>query len=391
MLLYLFLEEGYGQTTFTYNHTMLKPVLEIKYRDLYDNLPCGCITVNPEGTVVGVNKAFSKITGYQRDEVVEKMKFKDFLTSGGNLFLESQIKPRLHLYGQAEEIKIEILNKENKKIPALLNSVQERDHTGADLYTQHAIVDISQRNLYEKELLHAKRNAEELSQKLAKTNNELNQFASTVAHDIQSPLNNVIGLVNMIKKTYSSNMDRTAFQFINYIEKSSEKMRQQIVDLLKLSLNGRSIEDMELVNLNNTLDLAKSNLYNLINQNNATIKVPQPLPNLLGFAPDILSLFQNLILNAIQYRKPNVDPIIEIFWTEEEKHFLFHIKDNGIGIDKQYHTQIFKEYFTLTGKKGERVGLGLSKSKTIVENHKGSIEVFSVPAEGCTISFKLEK
>jgi len=274
---------------------MLKPVLEIKYRELYDNLPCGCITVNPEGTVVGVNKAFSKITGYQRDEVVEKMKFKDFLTSGGNLFLESQIKPRLHLYGQAEEIKIEILNKENKKIPALLNSVQERDQSGADLYTQHAIVDISQRNLYEKELLYSKRNAEELSQKLIKTNNELNQFATTVAHDIQSPLNNVIGLVSMIKETYASDMDRTAFQFIDYIEKSSVKMRQQIVDLLKLSLNGRSIEDMELVNLNNLLDLAKSNLSDIIKNNNASIITKEPLPKILGFTPDLLSLFQNLI------------------------------------------------------------------------------------------------
>lgn len=370
---------------------MLKPDLNIKYRDLYDNLPCGCITVIPDGTVIGLNKAFSKMTGYQRDEVVEKMKFKDFLTSGGHLFLETQVRPRLHLYGQSEEIKIEILNKDKKRIPTLINSVQERDQSGADLYTQHAIVDISQRNLYEKELLFSKRNAEELAQKLSKTNNELNQYASTMAHDIQSPLNNVIGLVSMIKETYASNMDRTAYQFIDYIEKSSVKMRQQIVDLLKLSLSGRSIEDMELVNLNNTLEAAKSNLATLIDESNAKIIVPKPLPNLLGFAPDLLSLFQNLIRNAIQYRKHNVDPTIEIQWKEDEKYYQFSFKDNGIGIAEQFHTQIFKEYFTLTGKNGEGVGLGLSKCKTIVENHKGSIEVFSIPSQGCTVSFKVEK
>jgi len=370
---------------------MLKPELEIKYRDLYDNLPCGCITVTPDGTVVGVNKAFSKLTGYQRDEVVDKMKFKDFLTSGGRIFMETQVRPLLHLYGQSEEIKIEILNKDNKKIPTLINSVKQTDRSGADLYIQHAIVDISQRNLYEKELLYAKRNAEELSQKLAKTNNELNQFASTMANDIQSPLNNVIGLVSMIKETYASNIDGTAYRFIDYIEKSSVKMRHQIIGMLKLSLNGRVIEDMELVNLNNTLDVAKSNLSHLISINNATITVQNPLPNILGFAPDLLSLFQNLIRNAIQYKKPNVDPIIEIQWSEEENHYLFKIKDNGIGIANKYHTQIFKEYFTLTGNNSEGVGLGLSKCKTIVENHKGSIEIYSVPSEGCTIIFKLEK
>lgn len=370
---------------------MYKPELDIKYRELYDNLPCGCVTVTPDGTVVGLNKAFTKITGYQRDEVVDKMKFKDFLTSGGNLFLETQVNPRLHLYGQAEEIKIEILNKANKKIPTLLNSVQERDHSGADLYTQHALVDISQRNLYEKELLNSKKNAEELSQKLIKTNNELNQFASTVAHDIQSPLNNVIGLVNMIKVTYASNMDRRAYQFIDYIEKSSVKMRQQIKDLLKLSMNGRSIVDMELVNINTILEVAKSNLSNLINANNAVIVVPQSLPNILGFAPDLLSLFQNLLRNAIENKNPQIDPIIEILYTEEENHYIFRIKDNGIGIEKKYHTQIFKEYFTLSGKNGENVGLGLSKCKAIVENHKGSIEVFSIPSQGCTVSFRLEK
>jgi len=76
---------------------------------------------------------------------------------------------------------------------------------------------------------------------------------------------------------------------------------------------------------------------------------------------------------------------------EEDKYYLFKVKDNGIGIAEQYHNQIFKEYFTLSGRNSEGVGLGLSKCKTIVENHKGSIEVFSVPNEGCTVSFKLEK
>jgi len=365
--------------------------LDIKYRDLYDNLPCGCITVIPDGTVVGVNKAFSKITGYQRDEVVDKMKFRDFMTSHSRIFMETKVRPLLHLYGQSEEVKIELLNKENRTIPTLINSVKQLDPSGADLYTQHAIVDLSQSSLYEEELLYAKRNAEELSQKLSKTNTELNQIVSTVANDIQSPLNNVIGLIRMIKEAYSFNMDGTAYRFIDYIEKSSIKMRQQIGDMLRLSHTGKGIEDMELVNLNTTLDIAKSNLSEIIVKNNATIIAQSPLPNILGFAPNFLCLFQNLIRNAIQYRKPNVNPVIEIQWSEDSKYFFFRFKDNGIGIAKQYHSQIFKEYFTVTGRNSEYVGLGLSKCKIIVESHKGSIEVFSLPSEGCTISFKLEK
>jgi len=361
------------------------------FQELYNNLPCGCITVMPDEKLMEVNETFLKITGYERDEVINKMKFTDFLTTGSKIYLETHVRPMLHLYCQAKEIKIEILHKKKKRIPALLNSVQRRDQQGTGLYVQHAILDISQRSLYEKELLSAKKDAEELSQKLCKANKELSKFATSVAHDIQSPLNNVIGLVTMLKKTYSSQMDKTAHQFIEYIEKSSLRMHHQIIDLLKLSVNGRSIEDMELVNLNETVKAAEANLCHLIKETNTKVVIRTPLPHILGFASDLLSLFQNLLRNSIQFRKPDVDPVIEINFSDAGPYYLFKIKDNGIGIEPMHQSQIFKEYFTLTQNGSEGLGLGLSKCKIIVETHKGTICVHSIPSEGCTISFKLEK
>jgi PAS domain S-box-containing protein len=370
---------------------MYKSQVNIGFEELYNNLPCGCITVSTDEKLIDVNETFLKITGYDRDEVIDKMKFTDFLTAGSKIYLETHVRPMLHLYRQAEEIKIEILHKKRRKIPALLNSVQRRDHQGANMYVQHAILDISQRSLYEKELLSAKKDAEELNHKLSKANKELNLFATSVAHDNQSPLYNVIGLVAMLKQTYSTQLDHRATQFIEYIEKSSLRMHHHIIDLLKLSLNGRSIEDMELVDLNETVKLAENNLSNLIIETATTVVIPHHLPRILGFAPDLLSLFQNLIRNSIQFRKPDTDPVIEINFSDGGTFYLFKIKDNGIGIEPMHHSQIFKEYFTLESNGSEGLGLGLSKCKSIVENHKGSIGVHSIPSEGCTISFKLEK
>jgi len=370
---------------------MYKSQVDIGFQELYNNLPCGCITVTPDEKLIDINETFLKITGYERDEVINKMKLTDFLTMGSKIYLETHVRPMLHLYGQAEEIRVELLHKKKRKIPALLNSVQRGDPQGTNMYVQHAILDISQRSLYEKELLSAKKDAEELSQKLSKANKELNQFATSVAHDIQSPLNNVIGLVAMLKKTYSTQLDPTAHQFIEYIEKSSLRMHHQIIDLLKLSVNGRSIEDMELVDLNETVKIAEANLSHLIKETNTTVVIPFTLPHILGFAPDLLSLFQNLIRNSIQFRKPDVDPFIEINFNDAGAFYLFTIKDNGIGIEPIHQPQIFKEYFTLSQNGSEGLGLGLSKCKSIVETHRGSIVVHSIPSEGCTMSFKLEK
>lgn len=370
---------------------MQKSKLDIGFQEFYNNLPCGCITVSTDEKLIEVNETFLKITGYDRDEVIGKMKFTDFLTMGSKVYMETHVKPMLHLYRQAEEIKVEILHKKNRKIPALLNSIQNRDQKGSHIYVQHTILDISQRSLYEKELLSSKRDAEELSQKLSKANKELTQFATAVAHDIQSPLNNVIGLVNMLKKSYSTQLDNTAHQFIEYIEKSSLRMHHQIIDLLNLSLNGRSIEDMELVNLNEIVKIAESNLSILIKDTRTSIICLDPLPHLLGFAPDLLTLFQNLIRNSIQFRKPKNDPIIEISCSDGGTFYLFKIKDNGMGIDQIHHNQIFKEYFTINQNDNKCLGLGLSKCKSIVEAHKGVIAIQSLPSEGCTVSFKLEK
>jgi len=370
---------------------MYKAQVNLGYEELYNNLPCGCITVSPDEKLIDVNETFLKITGYERDEVVHKMKFTDFLTTGSKVFVETHVRPMLHLYRQAEEIKIEILDKKKRKIPALLNSVERHDHEGTHIYVQHAILDISQRSLYEKELLYAKKNAEELNLKLAKANKELNLIATAVAHDIESPLKNVIGLIMMLKKSYSSQLDRTAHQFIDYIEKSSLRMHHHLLDMIKLSLNGRSIEDMELVDLNKTVLLAQENLAHLITETRTQISISHPLPQILGFAPDLLSLFQNLLRNSIQFRKPDIDPVIEINFIDGGTYYLFKVKDNGIGIEPIHHTQIFKEYFSLNSNGCEGLGVGLSKCKSIVETHKGSIVVHSIPSEGCTMTFKLEK
>lgn len=362
---------------------------EIKYKELYNILPCGCFTIDSNNTIIDLNETFLTWAGYARFEVLGALKITDFLSMGGRIFYDCNIHPLLILNSQVEEISTEIINKKGEKIPVLLNAVLERDEYNNIVYTQFVLLDIFQRNLYEKELLYAKKKADDMAAKLAKSNKELNQFANTIAHDIQSPLTNVLGLISMLKKNYGTHLDRNANLFIELIEESSIRMNHQVSDLLNLSIQGHDSKDLELVNLNKTLEDVKANLSTLINSTNTQFKITNPLPEVLGFSAELVILFQNIIKNSIQNHKSGIDPVIKIISHSENKSFRFEISDNGSGIEEKYHDQIFLKHFKISDT-SEGTGLGLFKCKSIVDNHKGIIGVDSRRGEGCTIFFTLE-
>lgn len=129
--------------------------------ELYDRAPCGYLTTAPDGTIVKVNQTFLTWTGYGRDELVGRRCLSDLLTPGGRIYHETHYAPMLQMQGSVREIALEIVAMDGTRIPALLNSVLERDSVGAPMVVRTAIFDATERRKYEQELLKAKDRAEE--------------------------------------------------------------------------------------------------------------------------------------------------------------------------------------------------------------------------------------
>jgi phosphoserine phosphatase RsbU/P len=128
---------------------------------LYERAPCGYLSTTPDGTIIKVNQTFLTWTGYQRAELVGCRAFAELLTAGGRIFHETHYAPMLRLQGTAREIALDIVGSDGRRLPALVNSVLERDHSGAPAIIRTAIFDATERREYERELLRAKQRAEE--------------------------------------------------------------------------------------------------------------------------------------------------------------------------------------------------------------------------------------
>lgn len=239
-------------------------------------------------------------------------------------------------------------------------------------------------NLRERQKAESKN--EELLTKLAKSNEELQEYAHIVSHDLKSPLRSIDALVNWIKEDNKGKLDDVSIQNFELIETTLEKMEQLISDVLLYSSVGADSTEKEKVDLN---ILLKDLIQILFVPDHITINILNPLPEVYGDKVKLQQLFQNLISNAVKFNN-KAKGIIEIDVTEQKSFYQFSIKDNGVGIEKEYHDKIFKIFHALNTSK-ESTGIGLSIVKKIIDLYKGEIWIDSKVGEGTTFYFTLKK
>ncbi len=226
---------------------------------------------------------------------------------------------------------------------------------------------------------------------LQQKNTELAQYMFAASHDLQEPLNSIIGFLNLFQEDYEERFDEQAHRYFEYIQKASKRMKAFIVGLLSYSEVGKNHQNPEGIKLSNLLEEVLEDLQGSIQQKQAKIKVA-PMPEVIGFRLELKQLFQNLISNAIKYHKKNVPPKIEIKVEKQNTDWCFCVKDNGIGIDEKFNEQIFKIFQRLHKKNVyQGAGIGLSISKKIVELHHGKIWVESKPGQGSSFYFTIPR
>ncbi len=227
-----------------------------------------------------------------------------------------------------------------------------------------------------------------LTEKLTRSNKDLEQFAYVASHDLQEPLRTIYGFAELLEANYGDKLDSDAKEFIEYITTGARRMQQMVNDLLALSRIGTKGKEFVPTNIERILRIVFENLHSLIEKNNAIITYDS-MPTIMVDDSQIIQLFQNLIDNAIKFRRKEIPNII-ISSKRKNGEFLFSIKDNGIGIDKNQFKKLFIIFQRLHSReKYPGTGIGLAICKKIVERHGGSIWVESEVDKGSTFFFTI--
>ena len=227
---------------------------------------------------------------------------------------------------------------------------------------------------------------------LAKQNAELELFVSRVSHDLKAPIRTINSFAQLINKEIRKpgNNDKV-LDYLSFITSSAQNMQLLIDDLLFHARLGLKLELEDEIDLNELVNVVKKNLGGLIEENESTIIV-EDLPIINGRSHEVLQLFQNLIGNAIKFRKKEVNPFIKISCKEKELEHIIFIEDNGIGIKKKNKDFVFGAFHRLnSASEYEGTGLGLSICKKIIDNIGGRIWVESEFGKGAIFVFSLPK
>lgn len=238
------------------------------------------------------------------------------------------------------------------------------------------------------ELSRAKEQLQAAHSELERSNAELQQFAYVASHDLQEPLRMISSYVKLLERRYKGKLDQDADDFIGYAVDGAKRMQQLINDLLQYSRAGTHTKPFESVDCEILLERALANLRTSIEDCHAQV-THDPLPVMMADGTQVTQLLQNLIGNALKFRKDE-RPLIRISAERSNGSWLFGVSDNGIGIAPQHADRIFIMFQRLHGRdEYPGTGIGLAICKKIVERHGGSIWVESEPGVGTTFYFRI--
>ncbi len=226
--------------------------------------------------------------------------------------------------------------------------------------------------------------------KLEQSNQELRRFAFIASHDLKEPLRTIGSFSSLLKRRYKDKIDEEANEFLDFITNGVSRMYTLLNDVLDYSKIDELSLDREAINLQETVEHVIISLGQQIEEKNGTIII-EMLPTINARQTHFTQLFQNLITNGLKYNK-STTPIINISCSENAHHYLFSVKDNGIGLDMIYKDKIFDMFQRLHGKEEyQGTGIGLAICKKIVHQYDGEIWVESELGKGTTFFFSLKK
>lgn len=354
---------------------------EERYKLLFDRSPLPKWVLELETfRFLEVNNAAVDHYGYTRDEF-RQMSVADVRTPEEFGKLREWVRV---CCGEGRKFEGEVLTKHRKKSGEQFDA--EVRYTEVRYMGKRAglgvVIDVTKKKRAEQE-------RERLIAELKRSNEELQQFAYLASHDLQEPLRTVASFSELLARRYGGKLDAAADRYISFIIEGAGRMSMLINDLLAYSRVGTRGGVFERVSMDAVVDGALADLQSAVRESGAVV-TKERLPEVAGDQMRLRQLMQNLLANAIKFRKRDRRPEIRISAEKKEHQWVFAVRDNGIGIEPRFFERIFTIFQRLhTREEYAGTGVGLAICKRIAERHGGRIWVESTPGEGSTFYFAL--
>ena len=242
----------------------------------------------------------------------------------------------------------------------------------------------TRRAFLEKEVDWRTKDLHEKNKELIHKNEEVENFIHIISHDLKAPIVSIQGFTSILKNELGSTIGSAQLDYLNRIQINAQQMNVLILDLLEFSRVGRIEDEKQSVNMNELLGEIVAELKPEMDRCHVSVQAPQDLPVLWGSRKRLAQVFTNLITNAIKYMGPNPKAQINVGYSQNGSVMsTLWVKDNGIGIKKEYQEKIFQIFQRVPNQlKVEGTGIGLSIVKKIVELNGGQVWVDSEEGKG---------
>lgn len=342
------------------------------------------LTKDCEGIITGWNPGAERLYGYSADEIEGQPISR--LIPAHREGEEREILSRIMRGERIDHYETERVRKDGALVEVSLSVSPIRDSSGRIVEASAIARDVSERRAFERRLGEAMGELERRSEDLARSNEDLEQFAYAVSHDLSEPLRMVSSYVQLLARRYEGKLDEDADEFIWFAVDGANRMHDLIEGLLQYSRAGRAEYARRPVDLERVLRDTLLGMESAIGESGARIELSD-LPTVCGDATQLSRVFQNLLDNAIKFTEAG-PPRIEISAQRDGSSWRLAVSDNGIGIEPAHAQRAFVVFQRLNERdRYAGSGIGLALCKRIVERGGGKIWVEPRPGGGSTFYF----
>ncbi|QIK77894.1 PAS domain-containing sensor histidine kinase [Sphingomonas piscis] len=348
--------------------------------DLYENAPCGYLSLTPAGQVIKANRTLADWLGTDSGTLIGKQ-FRDVLSFGARLAFETHLVPLLRLKGRVEEVAFDLLGQDGSKVPFIANAAEKRDDSGRHVATRMTLFRAVDRRTYERSLVDARIKAEAALDLGAETAALREQFIAVLGHDLRNPLSALAAGLAIIE--HRERLSERGQAVVGEMNSSIKRASDLIADLLDFARGrlggGLSLDRNSDQPLTPVLEQVVAEIRAIAPERTiwASIDIAEPVYCDRG---RIGQLASNLLANALTHGAANVP--ISIVAATDAKALTLSVSNGGKPIPPEAREQLFQPFFRgVVGKSQHGLGLGLFIVNEIAKAHGGTMDVTSTDGE----------